>query len=64
MTNAVNNSIMTSGGCVFIDGKQNQLDFQVFYDMCYSLGRHNDVLVIAPGDTTNLHTYNPILMDV
>lgn len=62
MRGIMGQNIRNGGGCIFIDGKQNKLDFQVFYDMCYSLGRHNDVLVIAPGDPKNSHTYNPILM--
>jgi energy-coupling factor transporter ATP-binding protein EcfA2 len=54
-------NIANGGGALFIDGKMDYKDFQDFYDLMYSIGRHEDILVVSPGNPELSHTYNPIL---
>lgn len=54
-------NISNGGGVLFIDGKMDYDDFQDFYDLCYSIGRADDVYVISPGNPRLSNTYNPVL---
>lgn len=54
-------NIANGGGAIFIDGKMDYKDFQDFYDLMYSIGRHEDVFVVSPGNPELSNSYNPIL---
>lgn len=54
-------NIVNGGGGIFIDGKMNYSDFQDFYNLCFSIGRHEDIFVISPGNPTKSNTYNPVI---
>ena len=54
-------NVINGGGGIFIDGKMDYNDFQGFYNLCYSIGRHEDIYVISPGNPAQSNTYNPII---
>jgi len=54
-------NIAKGGGAIFIDGKMDYDDLQGFYDLLYSIGRHEDLYVISPGNPELSNTYNPVL---
>ncbi len=54
-------NVVNGGGGIFIDGKMDYNDFQGFYDLCYAIGRHDDILVISPGNPSKSNTYNPVI---
>ncbi|MBY0379958.1 MAG: type IV secretion system DNA-binding domain-containing protein [Burkholderiales bacterium] len=54
-------NVVNGGGGIFIDGKMDYNDFQGFYDLCYAIGRHNDILVVSPGNPEKSNTYNPVI---
>ena len=54
-------NVVNGGGGIFIDGKMDYNDFQGFYDLCYTVGRHNDILVISPGNPEKSNSYNPVI---
>ncbi len=54
-------NVINGGGGIFIDGKMDYNDFQNFYNLCYSIGRHEDIFVVSPGNPELSNTYNPIL---
>ena len=53
-------NVVNGGGGIFIDGKMDYNDFQGFYDLCYTVGRHHDILVISPGNPEKSNSYNPV----
>lgn len=53
--------ILTGGGILHIDGKNDNGDFLKFYNLAKSIGRGDDVLVIDFDDPEMSNTYNPIL---
>jgi intracellular multiplication protein IcmO len=54
-------NVRAGGGCIFVDGKMDYVDFQDFYNLCYAIGRHEDIYVISPGDPERSNSYNPVL---
>jgi type IV secretory pathway TraG/TraD family ATPase VirD4 len=54
-------NIANGGGAFFIDGKMDYADLQEFYNLLYSIGRHEDLYVISPGNPELSNTYNPVL---
>jgi intracellular multiplication protein IcmO len=54
-------NVVNGGGGIFIDGKMDYSDFQDFYNLCFSIGRHKDILVVSPGNPSKSNTYNPVV---
>lgn len=53
--------ILTGGGMLHVDGKNDDGDFLKFYNLAKSIGRGDDVLVIDFDNPDVSNTYNPIL---
>ena len=54
-------NVVNGGGGIFIDGKMDYSDFQDFYNLCFVVGRHKDILVVSPGNPNKSNTYNPVI---